>query len=145
VKKKVLPPFYQKYTASEQSLISACKNHFVPLKATGSPIIPFAFLVDSQDAIIKINPGVLQENTDQSYIEQFKAHGLEQINTGLAKCFAVCYDAHVFDADEIDQDALVLMLQMEAGSTIQINVPYVQSNEKMVFGEAWVYVTNSLF
>ena len=137
MKKKVLPPFHQHYTAAEELLISECKSHFTRLKLEGLVVIPFAFMVGATHQVNPINPSGLNENPDLSFIEQFWQLGAKHLEAKEALCFAVCYDAHVFDAEEVDQDALVIMLQQEDGKQLQLNIPYVSSDKGLVFGESW--------
>lgn len=138
MKKKVLPQFYQKYTPVEELLFNACKVHFKKLKKEGLIIIPFAFIVNPQQHTHLLSLEVLENDTQKSFIEQFSEKGSDLQQNKLALCFAVCYDAHVFDEDNIDKDALVLLLQKENSAQVQVNIPYVEDSGELVFGEEWV-------
>jgi hypothetical protein len=137
MKKKVLPPFHQHYTPAEESLISTAKAHLVALKRQGLVIIPFAFMVDISGKVEAVHPSVFSQNSGSPFIEQLWQSGKKRSQAREASCFLVCYDAHVFDAEEVDQDALVILLRKEGDSSIQVNVPYVVAETDLVFGEGW--------
>lgn len=138
MKKKVLPPFHHHDTSAEEALIAVCKNHFTSLKLKGQVIIPFAFVSDYNGNIRQLFPSALSTPSKLTFIEQFWEFGLRSIQAKEAICFAVCYDAHVFDEEEVDQDALVLMLKKEDGKQQQINIPYITAEDSIVFGEEWL-------
>jgi hypothetical protein len=138
MKKKVLPPFYQHYSSFEEQLIAHCKKHFMALKQEGLVIIPFAFLVTGKGNVQQLFPRVFEQHTNHSFIEQLQAKGDNYLLGKEASCYAVCYDANVFDEDKIDQDALVILLKKEIGSEQQLNVPYVEAEEGLVYGDEWL-------
>ncbi|MFQ3212958.1 MAG: hypothetical protein ACJAT1_001826 [Marivirga sp.] len=138
MKKKVLPLFHHHYIATEEALIVACKNHFTALKLEGLVIIPFTFVVDARGIIEALSLSALSQNPDLPFIEQLWQSGEKRCQAKEASCFAVCYDAHVFDAEEVDQDALVLLLKKADGSQQQLNFPYVVAEEGLVFGDTWL-------
>lgn len=138
MKKKVLHQFYQKYTPAEELLFITCREHFKKLKKENLVIIPFSFIVNPQQETHLLSLQSLKNDPQLSFIEQFWEKGRSLQQNKLTFCFAVCFDAHVFDEDNIDKDALVLLLQKEDDTKVQVNIPYVEDDGEVVFGEDWV-------
>ena len=138
MKKKVLPQYYHSYSTLELGLIAVCKAFFVGLKKQKIMVVPYGYYADEELPHAQLHPKGPLEESQFNFIEHLVFQGKEHIKAGEASCFAVAFDAHVLDEESIDEDALAILLFKEDGQKVQINVPYVLSEDDLVFGEEWL-------